>query len=118
DGVGRAKSGLSHDWRRGRSVPGYELFDRPVSGVGDVVESWHVEATVVHETSQHVAAIGGLSKRVHERRDERLAFAGSDDIGKWCERFGIHERNGPANHHDRVVQGAVRGTRWNSRQAQ
>ena len=84
----------------------------------DVVERRHVEPALRDEAPQHVVAIARVLKRLHERRDERLAFSRCDDVGKQRQRLGVHERDGAADHHDRVVRRAVGGAQRNPRQAQ
>ena len=76
-------------------LPSHEGFNRPVIRVSDVVEGGHVEPALAHETTQHVAAIGGLRKACTRGGMKSFAFAGRDDVGEECERLGITKVTAP-----------------------
>ena len=59
---------------------------------------------------QQVVAVRRLAEGFEQRRDERLAFPNGDDVGKQRQRLGVHEGDGTADHHQRIVMCALLGT--------
>jgi hypothetical protein len=118
DRVGRLQRGLLDDRRRAGAVLRHERLDRAVVLVADVVERRDVEASLGGQPAQQIFAIRCGLVRGQQRRDERFAFPGGDDVGKQRQRLRVHERHRAADHHERMTGVPVRSARGQSRQPQ
>ncbi len=104
----------------GAPVPGRATYagDRAVPRVLHVVERGHVVAALRYEPPKEVVAIRRLLEGLDERRNQRLALARGDHVGKQRQRLGIHEGHRAANHHQRIVMRALLGAERNAGQPQ
>jgi hypothetical protein len=57
-------------------------------------------------------------ERREQRRDQRLAFAGGDHVGKERKRLRVHERHRAADHHQRIVVRALVGAQGDAGEPQ
>ena len=104
----------------GAPVPGRANVrgDRAVPRVLHVVERGHVVAAFRYEPPKQVVAIRRLLEGRDERRNQRLALARRNHVGKERQRLGVDEGHRAANHHQRIVMRALLGTQRNAGQPQ
>ena len=114
----RLQRGFADDRRCTAAFARHERRDGSVVGVLHVVEGRHVEPAFHDEPPQQIVAIGCGREGTYERRNQCFALTGGDDVGKQRQRLRVHERHGAADHHQRIVGGAIRGQLWNARESQ
>ena len=71
------------------------MRQRAVDAVSRLVKARNVESALGGEAAQQVCPIRRSAERAFESRNQRLAFSGSDDIGKWCQGFGLTKVTAP-----------------------